>query len=153
MENSPRPARVEFTPHAKPRSGPKLKPTHGPLALRSRSPCQAAMWPETEISPAASSRSRPQPGPGSGKLLPAWAESRSGDCEPSISIQRLREVFGRTKPRSTPSRNPSPHSDFLRPTHASQRSRATPSADEREQRERARGAALSPSLVCALTVG
>jgi hypothetical protein len=45
-------------------------------------------------------RSRPQPGPGPGKSLPAWAESRSGDCEPLISIQRLREVSGRTKPPS-----------------------------------------------------
>jgi hypothetical protein len=58
--------------------------------------------------------SRPQHGPGLGKSLPAWAETRSGDREPSISIQRLREVSGRTKSRSTPSRNPSPHSDFLR---------------------------------------
>jgi hypothetical protein len=39
----------------------------------------------------------------------------------------------------------------LSPTAVS--SRATPSADERERRERARGAALSPSSVCALTVG
>jgi hypothetical protein len=45
-------------------------------------------------------RSRPQPGPGPRKSLPAWAESRSGDCEPFISIQRLREVSGQTKPRS-----------------------------------------------------
>jgi hypothetical protein len=42
---------------------------------------------------------------------------------------------------------------FSAPTHAPQRSRATPSADERERRERARGAALSPSPVCAPTIG
>jgi hypothetical protein len=57
MENGPRPARAEFTPRARPRSGPKPKPAHGPLALRPRSPCQAAMRPETEISPLARSRS------------------------------------------------------------------------------------------------
>jgi hypothetical protein len=44
--------------------------------------------------------SRPQPGPGPGKSYPAWAESRSSEREPFISIQRLREVSGRTKPHS-----------------------------------------------------
>jgi hypothetical protein len=156
MENGPRPARAEFTPRARPRSGPKPKTTHSSSdrAPRARPPSSPRQ--KTVHRPARAQRvprSRPQPGPGPGKSLPAWAKSRSGECEPFISIQRLREVSGRTKPRSTPSRNPSPHSDFLRPTHTPQRSRATPSADERERRESARGAALSPSPVCALTVG
>jgi hypothetical protein len=42
---------------------------------------------------------------------------------------------------------------FSAPTHAPQRSRATPSVDEHERRERARGAALSPSPVCAPIIG
>jgi hypothetical protein len=53
------------------------------------------------------------------------------------------------RPRANPSLIPFSSA----PSHAPQRSRATPSADERERRERARGAALSPSLVWALTVG
>jgi hypothetical protein len=57
MINSPRPARVEFIPCASPRSGPKPKLAHGPLALRPHSACQAAMRPETEIGPLAHSRS------------------------------------------------------------------------------------------------
>jgi hypothetical protein len=86
----------DCAPRARPPCGPRRKPVHWP-ARAQRVP-----------------RSRPQPGPGPGKSLPAWVKTRSGDREPSISIQRLCEVSGRTKPRSTPSRNPSPHSDFLR---------------------------------------
>jgi hypothetical protein len=89
---------------ARPPCGPRRKPVHRP------SRAQRVL------------RSRPQPGPGLGKSLPAWAESRSGDREPSISIRRLREVPGRTKPASVPSRKPA-------------------------------SAALSPSPVCAPTVG
>jgi hypothetical protein len=158
MKNGPQPARAEFTrapgrewPRSRNRPTARLPSDHTP---RARPPCGPRR--KSAQRPARAQRvlrSRPQPGPGPGKSHPGWAETRSGECEPSISIRRLREVSGRTKTRSTPSRNLSPHSDFLRPTHAPQRSRATPSADEREQRERARGAALSPSPVCALTVG
>jgi hypothetical protein len=147
-----RPVRAELTSRARPRSGPKPKTARGPLALRPRSPCQAAMRPETEISPAACSRSRPQPRPVPGKFHPAWAESRSGECEPFISIQRLREVFGRTKPRSGSIAQTLASFHFSSaPSRVPQRRlRAT---DERRRREHARGAALSPSPVCALTIG
>jgi hypothetical protein len=57
MENGPRPARAEFTRAPGREADPKPKPAHGPLALRPRSPCQAAMRPEMEISSAARSRS------------------------------------------------------------------------------------------------
>jgi hypothetical protein len=57
MENGPRPARAELTPRAKPRSGSKPKTAYGPLALRPRSACQAAMRPEMETGPSARSRS------------------------------------------------------------------------------------------------
>jgi hypothetical protein len=141
MENGSRPARAKFTPRARPQSLPKPKTARSPSdrAPRARPPCGLRQKPAHR--PARAQRvlrSRPQPGPGPGKSLPAWAETRSGDREPSISIQRLREVSGRTKPRSTPSRNPSPHSVFLR-SHScvAASSRATPSADERERRERA----------------
>jgi hypothetical protein len=156
-EIGPRPVCAELTSLARPRSGPKPKTACGPLALRPRSPCQAAMRPETEISPAARSRSarprsRPQPGPGPGKFHPAWAESRSGECEQFISIQRLCEVFGRTKPRSgSVAQTLAPFLFSFASSRVPQRRlRAT---DERRRRERARGAALSPSPVCALTVG
>jgi hypothetical protein len=83
VENGPRPA-----PRARPPCGPRRKPTHWP-ARAQRVP-----------------RSKPQPGPGPGKSLPTWAETRSGDREPSISIQRLRKVSGRTKPRRQSSCKP-----------------------------------------------
>jgi hypothetical protein len=57
MENGPRPARAEFTRAPGHEADPKPKPAHDPLALRPRSPCQAALRPETKISPAARSRS------------------------------------------------------------------------------------------------
>jgi hypothetical protein len=121
---------------------PRTRPSCGPIQKSAQRPTRAWRVP----------RSRPQPGPGLGKFHPAWAESRSDECEPFISIQRLREVFGQTKPRSgsvaqtltsflfssAPSRAPQ------------QRLRATV---EWLQRERARGATLSPSPVCTLTVG
>ena len=50
-EIGPRPVRAELTSRARPRSGPKPKPACGPLALRPRSPSQAAMRPETEKQP------------------------------------------------------------------------------------------------------
>jgi hypothetical protein len=81
-------------------------------------------------------RSRPQPEPGPKKFHPAWAESRSGECEPFISIQRLREVFCQTKPRSCSVVQTL--ASFLfssAPSHAPQR--ATPS-DRRAALERAR---------------
>jgi hypothetical protein len=105
-------------PRARPPCGPRRKTVHRP-ARAQRVPC-----------------SRPQPGPGPKKSLPAWTESRSSDCEPFISIQRLREVSGRTKPRS----------GFVAQTLASFRfssapsrapQRATPS-DRRAAPERAR---------------
>jgi hypothetical protein len=108
--------------------GPKMKSAHGPLAQKplrapgletARSRKQPAAHSSSDRAPPARPpcgprqktvhrpahaqrvlRSRPQPEPGPGKSLPAWAESRSGDCEPFISIQRLREVSGRTKPCS-----------------------------------------------------
>jgi hypothetical protein len=64
---------------------------------------RAARDEETSPRPARASRvprTRPQPGPGPGKSKPAWAGTRSGVCEPSVLIQRLREVSGRTKTRS-----------------------------------------------------
>jgi hypothetical protein len=95
-------------------------------------------------------RSRPQPGPGPGKSHPAWAESRFGECEPFISIQRLREVFSRTKPASAPSRKPLPH--FSPPLPLARRSerheRSTSGGGESEPE-----APPEPSPVCALTVG
>jgi hypothetical protein len=137
-------------PRSQNRPTARLPSDHAP---RARPPC-SPRWKSAQR-PACAQRvpcSRPQPGPGPGKSHPAWAESGSGECEPFISIQRLREVFGRTKPcsgsvaqtlasfhfSSTPSRAPQ------------QRLRAT---DERRRRERARGATLSPSPVCTLTVG
>jgi hypothetical protein len=112
MENGSRSARAELSPRARPRSDPK------PNMARSRTPSERAPRARPPCGPRRKSahrpartqrvpRSKPQPGPGSGKLLPAWAETRSGDREPSISIRRLREVSSRTKPRSTASRNPS----------------------------------------------
>jgi hypothetical protein len=87
--------------------------------------------------------SRPQPGPGPGKSYPAWAETRSGECESFISIQRLREVPGRTKPRSGSVAQTL--TSFLvssAPSHAPQR--RLQATDERRRRERARGAARAP---------
>jgi hypothetical protein len=103
--------------------GPKLKSAHGPLMQKplrapgretSRSRKRPATHSSSDRAPPARPpggprrkmvhrparaqrvpRSRPQPWPGPGKSLPAWAESRSGDCEQFISIQRLREIFGR----------------------------------------------------------
>jgi hypothetical protein len=70
---------------------------------------------------------------------------------PSNSCVRFSAEQNRAR---RPRANPSPHSVFLRShSRAAASSRATPSADERERRERARGAALSPSPVCAPTVG
>jgi hypothetical protein len=92
-------------------------------------------------------RSRPQPGPGPGKSHPAWAETRSGECESFISIQRLCEVPGRTKPRS--GSVVQTLASFLissAPSHAPQRSRAAPERAHPRRRP-------SPSLVYALTVG
>jgi hypothetical protein len=102
-EIGPRPVRAELTSRARPRSGPKPKMARSPSdhASRARPPC--GLRRKSAQRPARARRvprSRPQPGPGPGKFHPAWAESRSGECEPFISIQRLREVFGRTKPRS-----------------------------------------------------
>jgi hypothetical protein len=57
MENGPRPARVELSPRAWPRSGPKPKTAHDPLFLRPYSVCQVAMRPEMETGPPARSRS------------------------------------------------------------------------------------------------
>jgi hypothetical protein len=57
MKTGPRTTRAEFIPWARPRSGPKLKTAHGPLALRPRSACQAAMQPKTKTSPPARSHS------------------------------------------------------------------------------------------------
>jgi hypothetical protein len=125
----------DLAPRARPPCGPRQKPAHQP-ARAQRVPC-----------------SRPQPGPKPGKSLPAWAETRSDDREPSISIQRLREVSDRTKLRSTALAQTLASFFLSAPTHVPQSSRATPSADERERRERARGATLSPSPVCAPTVG
>jgi hypothetical protein len=153
MENDRQPARAELTscasreaarrrkwpaarspsdhaPRARPLCGPRRKPVHRP-ARAQRVP-----------------RSRPQPGPGPGKSLPAWAESRSGDRELSISIRRLREVPCRTNRLRRPRANPSLISLLFRSL-----SRAATSDSERRQRERARGAVLSPSPVCTLTVG
>jgi hypothetical protein len=122
-------------PRARPPCGPRRKSAHRPARAR-RVP-----------------RSRPQPGPGPGKSHPAWAETRSSECEPFISIQRLREVPGRTKPRSGSVAQTL--ASFLvssAPSHAPQRSRATPS--DRAAPERAHPRCRpSPSPVCALTVG
>jgi hypothetical protein len=107
-------------------------------APRARPPC-GLRW-KTVHQPACAQRvprSRLQPGPGPGKSLPTWAETRSGDREPSISIQRLREVSGGTKPRSTPSRNPSPHSDFLR-SHSRAAAQPSNSVGRRARAEGAR---------------
>jgi hypothetical protein len=89
-------------------------------------------------------RSRPQPGPGPGKSHPAWAETRSGECESFISIQRLREVPGRTKPRSGSVAQTL--ASFLVSSAPSQRRSAAERlrATERRRRERARGAARAP---------
>jgi hypothetical protein len=112
--------------HSSSNRAPRARPPCGPRRKTVHRPARAQRVP----------RSRPQPGPGPGKSLPAWAESRSGDCEPFISIQRLCEVSGRTKSCSTPSPNPSPHSDFLRShSHAA----AQPS-DSVGRRARAEGA-------------
>jgi hypothetical protein len=117
-----------------PRASPRRKSAQRP-ACAQRVPC-----------------SRPQPGPGPGKSHPVLAESGSGECEPFISIQRLREVFGRTKPCSGSVAQTLASFHFSStPSHAPQRRlRAT---DERRRRERARGTTLSPSPVCTLTVG
>jgi hypothetical protein len=118
----------------------RVRPPCGPRRKSAHRPARARRVP----------RSRPQPGPGPGKSYPAWAKTRSGECEPSISIRRLREVSGRIKPRSTPSRNPSPHSDFLR--SLSRAAAVTPSDRAAPERARPRRRP-SPSSVCALTIG
>jgi hypothetical protein len=158
MENNPWPARAELTPRASPRTARSRKrpAAHAPSdrAPRARPPCGPRRKPVHRPARAQCvPRSRPQPGPRPGKSRPARAETRSDDHEPSISIQRLREVSGRTKPRSTALAQTLASFFLSAPTHAPQSSRATPSADEREWRERARGAALSPSPVYAPTVG
>jgi hypothetical protein len=112
---------------------PRAKPPCGPRRKSAQRPARAQRVP----------RSRPQPGPGPGKFHPAWVESRFGECEPFISIQWLREVFGRTKPRSGSIAQTlaSFHFSFA-PSRAPQRRlRAT---DERRRRERGRGAARAP---------
>jgi hypothetical protein len=70
MEIGPQPARAELTPRAKPRNGPKPKMARGPLFLRPRSTCQAAMRPEMENGPPACSRSAR---PALQALIWAWA--------------------------------------------------------------------------------
>jgi hypothetical protein len=124
-----RPTSRENNLRARLGNGPKPKMVHRPARAR-RVP-----------------RSRPQPGPGPGKTHPAWAESRSGVCEPSISIRRSRAVFGRTKPASSPvAQNPSLISVFLR--SLSRAAAATPSDRAAPERARPRRRP-SPSSVCA----
>ena len=155
MENGPRPARAELSPCARPQSGPKPNSARGRTpsgrAPRARPPCGPRR--KSAHRPARAQRvprSRPQPGPGPGKLLPAWAESRSGDCEPSISIRRLREVPGRTKPASTPVARTLAQSRSL-PLSA-RAAAATPSARAAPERARQRRRPR-PSPACAFTVG
>jgi hypothetical protein len=133
QKNGPRPTSRENNLRARLGNGPKPKTVHRPARAR-RVP-----------------RSRPQPGPGPGKTHPAWAESRSDVCEPSISIRRSRAVFGRTKPASSPvAQNPSLISVFLR--SLSRAAAVTPSDRAAPERARPRRRP-SPSPVCALTVG
>jgi hypothetical protein len=112
---------------------PRARPPCGPRRKSAQRPARARRVP----------RSRPQLGPGPGKFHPAWAESRSGECEPFILIQRLREVFGRTKPPSgSVAQTLAPFLFSSAPSRAPQRRlRAT---DERRRREHARGAARAP---------
>jgi hypothetical protein len=130
--NRNRPAARSPSDHA-----PRPRPPCGPRRKTAQRPARARRVP----------RSRPQPGPGPGKSHPDWAENRSGECEPFISIQRLREVPGRTKPRSGSVAQTL--ASFLvssTPSHAPQRSRAAPERARPRRRP-------SPSPVCALTVG
>ena len=125
---------------------PKPKSARGPLLAKSiRFPGrQTARSRETAHRPARARRvprSKPQPGPGPGKLQPAWAESRSGVCEPFISIRRSRAVFGRTKPASTPVARTLAHFVPLSLARAPHRRLRAP---ERRRRERAGGAARGP---------
>jgi hypothetical protein len=124
----------DHAPHARPPCSPRRKSAQRPTRAR-RVP-----------------RSRPQPRPRPGKFCPAWAESRSGECESFISIQRLREVFSRTKPRSgSVAQTLASFHIFLR--SLSRAAAATP-RDRRAAPERARPRCRpSPSPVCALTVG
>jgi hypothetical protein len=109
---------------------PRARPPCGPRRKSAQRPTRAQRVP----------RSRPQPGPGPGKSHLACAESWSGECESSISIRWLREVFSRTKPRSgSVAQTLASFLFSFAPSRASQRRlRAT---DERRRRERARGAA------------
>jgi hypothetical protein len=115
-----RPAARSPSDHA-----PRARPSCGPIRKSAQRPTRAWRVP----------RSRPQPGPGPGKFHPAWAESRSGECEPFISIQRLREVFGQTKPRSGSVAQTL--ASFLFSSAPSRVAAATPS-DRRAAPERAR---------------
>jgi hypothetical protein len=136
--NRNRPAAHSPSDHA-----PRPRPPCGPRRKTTQRPARARRVP----------RSRPQPGPGPGKSHPAWAKTRSGECEPFISIQRLREVPGRTKPCSGSVAQTL--ASFLvssAPSHAPQRSRATPSDRAAPERAHPRRRP-SPSPVCALTVG
>jgi hypothetical protein len=119
--NRNRPATCSPSDHA-----PRPRPLCGPRRKIAQRPARARRVP----------RSRSQPGPGPGKSYPTWAETRSGECEPFISIQRLREVPGRTKPRS--SSVAQTLASFLvssAPSHVPQR--RLQATDERRRGERA----------------
>jgi hypothetical protein len=95
-------------------------------------------------------------GLGRERRFPTWAATRSGNCEPSIRIQRPHEESGRTKPCRCPHANRSAHS--FSPLPLPRRSEKPTEfigrrATQCEERERVRGAVLSPSPVCAPTVG
>jgi hypothetical protein len=140
--------------------GPKMKSAHGPLAqnlLRAsgRETARSRKRPVAHSSSDCAPRARPPCNLGLGResLFPP------GSKHGPVIVSHPSQSNGCAKFPAEQNRARRPRATlaliliFFAPTHAPQRSRATPSADEREQRERTRGAALSPSLVCALTIG
>jgi hypothetical protein len=102
-------------------------------------------------------RTRPRRGPGSGKRFPTWA-APGGPLivsRPSLSNGHARNPAEQNH-RRRPRPNPSAHSFSSLPLpHRSERATELVGrrATQREERKRARGTVLSPSLACAPTVG
>jgi hypothetical protein len=143
MENDPRPARTEFTPRARPRSGPEAETGPRPACPQTTLPVpgrHAARDGNQPCGPLALSASRaPGRNLGLGRESLILPGLNLGPVSVSCSSQAngcVRFPAEQNRARQ-PHANPSLIPFSSAPSHAPQRSRATPSADERRRRERA----------------
>jgi hypothetical protein len=153
MENGPRPARAELSPCARPRSGPKPKTARGPLFLRPRSPVpsrHAARDGNQPTDPIALSVSR---APGRNLGLGWESLFPPGLNLGPVIVSRPSQSDGCVRFPAEQNRLRRPHANPSLISLLRSLSRVAASDSERRRRERARGAALSPSPVCTLTVG